>query len=80
MTEVCQLNGTCSAVSYGAEIATTKWIETGTIETNGSIRVVADSAIGTTVLTVLLVPSWTGSTADWSCSTSVPRFAPSSCR
>ena len=80
VTEVCQLNGTCSAVSYGANIATTRWIETGSIDANGSIRIIADSAIGTTVMTVLLVPTWNGSTAEWSCSTSVPRFAPSSCR
>jgi type IV pilus assembly protein PilA len=80
VTEVCQLNGTCSAVSYGAGIATTRWIADGTVFANGTIQVAAQSQIGTSLMTVLLVPSWTGSTANWSCSTTVPRFAPSSCR
>ena len=80
VTEGCQLAGCCISLAGIAAIATTKWIAGGTVEANGRISVDASDNIGTTALTVVLTPSWTGSTADWSCTTTPPKYAPSSCR
>jgi hypothetical protein len=44
------------------------------------INVQATTAIGTTALSTVLTPSWTGNTAVWSCTTNPTKYAPSSCR
>ena len=80
VTEGCQLLQTCNSLQSIAQIATTKFISTGTVVTNGTITLIAKSEIGTTALTVVLSPSWNGTTADWSCTATPTKYAPSSCR
>ena len=58
----------------------TKWIDDGLVLTSGTVLVNAKDAIGTTALSVVLSPSWNGTTADWSCTTTPAKYAPSSCR
>jgi type IV pilus assembly protein PilA len=81
ITESCQLAGTCANISADiVTISSTKWISSGVISNTGRVLLVGKSEIGTNALTVQLTPSWNGNTADWSCTTSPSRYAPSSCR
>jgi type IV pilus assembly protein PilA len=79
VTEVCQLNNGCTSIS-AVVIASTKFIENGSVDATGSIIVRGKAAVGTSVLTVNLTPSWNGNTADWSCTGAPTRYMPSSCR
>lgn len=80
VTEGCQLNNSCASLAGIAVIGSTKWIDAGTVEANGLISVAAKAAIGTSALTVVMTPSWNGTTADWSCTGTPAKYAPSSCR
>lgn len=82
ITEAAQnLNGLTTNVGAGITINSTKFIADGAVGTDtGVIVMSAKAALGTTGFTVSLVPTWTGQTVDWACSTSIARFAPSSCR
>jgi type IV pilus assembly protein PilA len=80
VTEGCQLTNACAGLAGVAAIASTKYIAAGTVEANGLVSIAAKAAIGTNALTAVLTPSWNGSTADWSCSVTPAKFAPSSCR
>jgi type IV pilus assembly protein PilA len=79
VTEVCQLNNGCTSIS-AVVIASTKFIAYGSVDATGSIRVAGKAAVGTSVLTVNLTPSWNGNTADWSCTGAPTKYMPSSCR
>jgi len=80
VTEGCQLTNSCTNLGSVAAIGSTKWIDDGLVLTSGTVLVNAKDAIGTTALSVVLSPSWNGSTADWSCTTTPAKYAPSSCR
>jgi type IV pilus assembly protein PilA len=80
VTEGCQLTNACAGLTAIALIASTKYIEHGSVSGNGTIQIDAKTATGTTALTVVLSPSWNGSTADWSCTATPAKYAPSSCR
>lgn len=81
VTENCQLQNSCGGVASAiAQIGATKWIESGYVSDGGVIGVDAVGSIGTSNISVRLVPSWTGNTADWSCITYPAKYAPSSCR
>jgi type IV pilus assembly protein PilA len=80
VTEGCQLTNACAGLAGIAAIASTKYIEAGSVEANGRVSLLAKAAVGTTALTAVLTPSWNGSTADWSCAVSPGKYAPSSCR
>ena len=81
ITEACQLQNSCGNVASDiAQIGATKWIESGYVSQGGVIGVDAVGSIGTNNISVRLVPSWTGTTADWSCITYPAKYAPSSCR
>jgi len=81
VTEVCQLNNNCASIPADvANIGSTKWISSWSISSSGVINIQATTAIGTSLLSTVLSPSWTGSTAVWSCTTTPTKYAPSSCR
>lgn len=61
-------------------IATTKFVASGSVSSVGVVNVVAAGATGAGSFSLVLTPSWTGSTVDWSCNTSNPKYAPASCR
>ena len=80
VTEGCQLTNACAGLAGVAEIASTKWIEHGSISGAGTVELQAKTGIGTTILSLTLSPSWNGATADWSCTVLPTKYAPSSCR
>ena len=81
VTESCQLANSCgNAITGTVEIASTKYLDFGTVSANGQIRILAKTAVGTVGLSLFLTPSWTGQTADWSCTGSPSKYMPSSCR
>jgi type IV pilus assembly protein PilA len=79
VTEICQLNNNCAGVS-GVVIASTKFIQEGTVDVNGTVNMSAKAAVGTTGVSMLLRPTWNGNTADWSCGGQPAKYMPSSCR
>ena len=80
VTEMCQLNNGCTSIT-GVAINSTKFVADGTVAANGTVTVNANSTtLGTTGFSVTLTPSWTGSTVDWTCNTSIPKYSPSSYR
>lgn len=79
VTEACQIASGCTAIA-GITIASSQYVESGTVSATGSIVVVARSAVGAGAFTVSLNPSWTGQTVNWTCNTSNAKYAPASCR
>jgi type IV pilus assembly protein PilA len=61
-------------------IASSKFVESGSVGASGAIVIETKDALGTTSFSVQLSPSWTGQTVVWSCDTSIARYAPASCR
>lgn len=81
VTEACQLANGCASIAAGlVAVGSSRWIEEGTVLAGGQIHVEGATNIGTTDLSVNLIPSWNGSTANWSCVTFPSKYAPSSCR
>ena len=66
--------------AHAIQVASSQYVQNGWVDDNSTIVAVATSLIGTTGFAVTLTPSWNGSTLLWTCSTSMPRFAPASCR
>ena len=80
VTEAAQaVNGLTSA-GVGIAIGSSQYVADGAVGTNGTITVSAKSTLGTNAFVVTLTPSWGGSTVNWTCNASVPKYAPSSCR
>jgi len=80
VTEGCQIANSCVSLAGIAVIGSTKYIDAGSVEASGKVSLFAKAAIGTSQLTAVLTPSWNGSTADWSCTVTPTKYAPSSCR
>ena len=81
VTEGCQLSNGCGTLGSNlVDIASTKYIAAGTVRDGGIIVIAANAAVGTANLTTTLTPSWTGQTADWSCTGTPAKYMPSSCR
>ena len=81
VTEACQLSNGCGTLGSNlVDIASTKYIASGTVRDGGIIVMAAKAAVGTANLTTTLTPSWTGQTADWSCTGTPAKYMPSSCR
>ncbi len=79
VTEICQLNNQCTNVA-NVVIASTKYIAEGVVGGEGTINLSAKAAVGTTGVSMVLRPTWTGNTADWSCGGTPAKYMPSSCR
>ena len=79
VTETCQQNNGCTSIS-GITISSSKFVDSGTVSTNGLVVVSAKSEIGTAGFAVTLTPSWNGQTVNWTCNTNMSKYAPSSCR
>lgn len=79
VTEACQQANSCVSIA-GISISTSKFVGSGAVGTEGTIVVSAKPELGTTGFIVTLTPSWNGQTVNWTCSTSVSKYAPSSCR
>lgn len=83
VTEAAQLANNMSigaTVASAIQIASSKFVSTGSVDTNGTIAVTSKDALGTTAFNLTLTPTWTGQTVDWTCNTSIAKYAPASCR
>jgi type IV pilus assembly protein PilA len=81
VTEGCQVNNSCGPVpSMLVSIGSSRWVATGSIQDGGWVTIIATASIGTTAMTVVLSPSWQGNTANWSCTMTPNKYAPSTCR
>ncbi len=79
VTELCQQQGGCNSIN-GITIGSSQFVADGAVASAGTIVVSAKAALGTTAFVVTLTPSWTGQTVNWTCNTSIAKYAPSSCR
>lgn len=82
VTEAAQLlNGmSLGAATAGIIISSSKFVANGTVDNSGVVVVNAKAAVGTTAFSVVLSPTWNGTTVTWSCDTSAAKYAPASCR
>ena len=83
VTEAAQVVNTIQigiSAAGAIQIASSRFVANGSVGQNGNILVHASSLIGTTGFNVSLNPIWNGQTVSWTCSTTMPRFAPASCR
>lgn len=80
VTEAAQGGNGITSAGVGIVIASSKFVDNGSVGTAGTIVVNAKSEMGASVFAVTLTPSWNGSTVNWVCNSSNPKYAPSSCR
>ena len=85
VTEACQLNNGCSIgadtlSAINQAITATALISAGAVATSGAIRMNATSAVGTNALSLVLTPSWNGTTAVWTCTGTPLKYMPATCR
>lgn len=79
VTEQCQAQNGCNSIN-GIAINSSKFVADGAVASAGTVVVSAAAALGTNAFIVTLTPSWTGQTVNWVCNSSVPKYAPASCR
>ncbi|WP_428421272.1 pilin [Methylibium sp.] len=82
ITEHCQNSNSCGGLNTAAiVIPATKYISASAVTGGGVVSIHSKAAVGTTGdVSVVLTPSWTGTTADWSCTGGPLRFMPATCR
>ena len=83
VTEAAQIANTMAIGQTAADailIASSKFVAGGAVNSIGAVNVNATAAVGTTSFSIILSPSWTGQTVNWSCNSSIAKYAPSSCR
>jgi type IV pilus assembly protein PilA len=82
ITEACQNLNSCTGANAAGSItiASSKYVDSGTVDANGLVIVTAKAALGTAGFLATLSPSWTGQTVNWLCNTNMSKYAPSSCR
>lgn len=76
-----QINSLGVGTNVTGVVASTRYVEDGTVNGSGVINVNAKDGIGTTNISLTLTPSWTGNgTVAWSCTGTPLRFMPASCK
>lgn len=83
VTEICQVKNGCSLSAdeiSALAITATNMISAGAVAISGAVRVNAASAVGTNALSMVLTPSWNGTTAVWSCTGAPIKYMPATCR
>ncbi len=87
ITEACQLLNHCSVGASAAQDISvaqfanpTKFIKDAAVGTNGTVVINATATVGTSALSVLLTPTWNGTTAVWTCNGAPSKYMPASCR
>ncbi len=83
VTEAMQIANTQvigATVATAIGIASSKFVSSGTVGNGGTVIVNSKVELGTSAFDVTLTPSWTGQTVNWSCNSSIAKYAPSSCR
>ena len=79
ITEGCQIANGCAGLTV-TTIPATRYISGGASSATGVITVNGIAAAVGTVVSIVLTPSWNGTTAIWSCTGAPTRYAPASCR
>ena len=85
VTEACQLINSCGiganvAAVISGQIGSAGYIEDTNVSTSGIVTINGTSTIGTSALSVVLTPSWNGTTAIWSCTGAPAKYMPATCR
>ena len=81
-TEKAQVDGGVGSAGKGLTIVTFGKVTSGNVSDGGIIEIGGSGAatsVGTTV-TVVLTPTWTGTTVTWQCQGTPAKFMPGSCR
>jgi type IV pilus assembly protein PilA len=81
-TEKAQVDSGIGSSGKGLTIVTFGKVTSGNVS-DGGIITIGGSAAGTsvgTVVTVVLTPTWTGTTVTWVCQGTPSKFMPGSCR
>ena len=81
-TEKAQVDGGTASAGAGLTIITYGKVTSGNVADSGVITIGGDgssTSVGT-IVTVVLTPSWTGSTVAWTCQGTPSKFMPGSCR
>ena len=79
---LAQVDGGIASAGVGLTIVTYGKVTSGSV-TDGGVVTIGGSAASTsvgTVVTVVLTPSWTGTTVAWTCQGTPSKFMPGSCR
>jgi type IV pilus assembly protein PilA len=82
VTDKAQVDGGLGSAGAGLQIDNYGKITGGTVTAGGVITVAGDASstsVGT-IVTVVLTPSWTGTTVAWQCQGTPSKFMPGSCR
>jgi type IV pilus assembly protein PilA len=84
VTEKGQVDGGIGSAGKGMTIVTYGKVTSGSVTNGGVITIGARRSrrgvgVGTAV-TVVLTPSWTGTTVAWTCQGTPSRYMPGSCR
>ncbi len=72
--------GATAASVISLNIASSKFVESGTVDNSGQIIIAAKTALGTAGFIVSLRPTWNGTSTDWVCNSNMPKYSPASCR
>ena len=83
VTEAAQQLNSLTGAGSGLVIGTGGKVSGATVATDGTITILGtDASMGTSGISVTLVPSWnsTGNTVIWSCEVAPVKYSPSSCR
>jgi type IV pilus assembly protein PilA len=72
--------GATAASIISLNIASSKFVESGTVDGSGQIVIAAKTALGTAGFFVSLRPTWNGQSTDWVCTSNMPKYSPASCR
>jgi type IV pilus assembly protein PilA len=81
-TEKAQVDGGTASAGAGLTITTYGKVTSGNVTDAGVVTIGGDgsgTSVGT-IVTVVLTPSWTGSTVAWTCQGTPSKFMPGSCR
>jgi type IV pilus assembly protein PilA len=82
VTEKAQVDGGLGSAGAGLSITNYGKITGGTVTAGGVVTIAGDASstsVGT-IVTVVLTPSWTGTTVAWQCQGTPSKFMPGSCR
>ena len=82
VTEKAQVDGDIASAGSGLSISNYGKITGGTVTVGGVVTIAGDASATSvgTVVTVVLTPSWTGTTVAWTCQGTPSKFMPGSCR
>ena len=79
ITEGCQINNGCAGLTV-ITLPATRFIASGSSTATGVVTVAGNATNVGTAVSIVLTPSWNGTTAIWSCTGNPLQYSPASCR